>query len=63
MVVREVGPEVRRARRQVDDAAGHGICAARLCSMPSATVPSWQLRQSLDAPVGWPMTAFVVVLP
>jgi hypothetical protein len=30
--------------------------------MPSATVPSWQLKQSRDAPVGWPMLAFAVEL-
>jgi len=26
-----------------------------------AIVPSWQLRQSLEAPVGWPIMALAVV--
>ena len=29
---------------------------------PSAMVPSWQLRQSIDAPVGWPGVANAVEL-
>ena len=38
------------------------IGAGRLFTMPRATVPSWQLKQSFEAPVGWPATALAVVL-
>jgi hypothetical protein len=34
----------------------------RLLIIPSATVPSWQLKQSLEAPVGCPIVALVVEL-
>ena len=40
-----------------------GIGAPRLRTDPSATVPSWQERHSLDAPVGWPGRDLAVVLP
>ena len=30
--------------------------------IPSATVPSWQLRQSLEDPVGCPNVALAVLL-
>ena len=39
-----------------------GISVSRLRTRPRATVPSWQLRHSLEEPVGWPMWAPVVEL-
>jgi hypothetical protein len=38
------------------------IAADRLLIMPSATVPSWQLKQSFEDPVGWPIVARAVEL-
>ena len=38
------------------------ISSVRLRTIPRATVPSWQLRHSLEAPVGWPGWANAVVL-
>jgi hypothetical protein len=35
---------------------GNGISSVRLLTMPKAMVPSWQLRQSFEAPAGWPGT-------
>jgi hypothetical protein len=34
----------------------------RVFTIPKATVPSWQLRQSLDEPLGWPIVALAVEL-